>query len=345
MLKEFKIGLIGCGTTGGKRLNAIASTGLGKIVRVSDSSENRAKEFACRYQAQAATAPELLGDSEIDMVIVSTPNCFLSEYAGQAIKAGKHVLLEKPGAISSRQMEWLTTLHANSSNAIAKIGYNHRFHPAAQKIKSCLDVQAPILWIRAAYGHGGRPGYEGEWRFRHELSGGGEIIDQGVHLLDLIHWWTGAEFELNHASRQSAFYPSSEEDNGFLVLRTPTGCTAQIHCSATQWKNLFRIEIATSEALLVWDGLGNSNYGDERLTRYTKDHRGGKPAEEVLLFERSDSSWEAEWRHFYLCARAGKQPMSCLEDSKWILGIVEKAHSVTLSNSRSFYVGTTAVQN
>jgi len=287
-----KVGLIGCGGMGEKRLEAIRRTGLGKITAVYDADEMRSKKLADTYKAKSVDEPIGIWDL-CDIGIVATPHAFLAPNALVGLDAGKFVLVEKPGAIGRAELERI-------NRPRCKIGYNHRFHPAARKIAAQLESP---LWIRAAYGHGGRPGYEKEWRFQRALSGGGEILDQGVHLLDLAQYWLGEPLAVVNAIRQSAFYDSTEEDNGMVLLQSKSGVSVSLHCSASQWKNLFRVEIGSRDDLWIWEGLGTESYGAERLIRYRRNPEGGKPSETTEVFpEASQKSWDEEWRHVYGCA-------------------------------------------
>lgn len=326
-----RIGLVGCGGVGEKRLRAIQQTGLGEIALLCDTDGGRAARLAETFGAKAAIEPgAIFADNTIGVVIVATPNSFLAEYALGALESGKSVLVEKPGAISSQQIASLIAA-TSERGPYCKVGYNHRFHPAALRIQEELESGAwgELLWVRAAYGHGGRPGYEREWRFQRELSGGGELIDQGVHLLDLVRWWADEPLSLLASHRFNAFYRSDLEDNAFLSLRAPSGCFVQLHCSATQWKNLFRVEIATENGLLVWEGLGSPNYGEERLTLHRRNPEGGAPRTESETFG-TDDSWAAEWRHFYdFLVGEAKWLYSGIDESEWIFGILEQSDGRT----------------
>jgi len=316
-----RIGLIGCGAMGEKRLAAVQRTNLGTISAVFDTDDTRAQRVAKQYQAKRAEEPGEVWNL-CDIGIVATPNALLAPRALEGLDQDKFVLVEKPGAIGRAELERIC-------RPKCKIGYNHRFHPAARAIAK--NLKDP-LWIRAAYGHGGRPGYENEWRMQRELSGGGDILDKGVHLLDLARYWLKDELVVKGAIRQNAFYPSSEEDNGFLLLKTKQGLPLTLHCSATQWKNLFRVEIGARDDLWVWEGLGSTNYGPERLTRYRRNPAGGKPDETTETFpDASDQSWDEEWRHFYGFA-AGEVPdlISSAQDSLPLFETLESIYAQPL---------------
>ena len=120
------------------------------------------------------------------------------------------------------------------------------------------------MFVRARYGHGGRVGYEKEWRARPEMSGGGELIDQGVHLIDLARWFVGAEFAQVEGKAVTLFWDMPVDDNAFMTLTTASGQVAHLHVSCTEWKNMFSFEIYARHAKLQIDGIGGS-YGVERL--------------------------------------------------------------------------------
>lgn len=126
----------------------------------------------------------------IDIVIVSTPNAFLGEIAEYFLNLGKHVMIEKPMCRNLGEANHLKEV-AEKSKAKLKIGFNHRYHPGIKQAKSFIDdgLIGKIINARIIYGHGGRPGYQTEWRGNYHLAGGGELTDQGVHVADLLNWF------------------------------------------------------------------------------------------------------------------------------------------------------------
>jgi predicted dehydrogenase len=166
----------------------------------------------------------------------------------------------------------------------------------------------PLLGIRAAYGHGGRPGYDREWRGNPQLAGGGELLDQGVHLVDLCRWFLGEFTDVTGALATWFWNVSPLEDNGFALLRTKSGQVASLHSSWTQWKNLFRFEVFGRDGYLLVHGLGGS-YGTERLTLGRRRPQSGPPDETIWEFTGADSSWEDEWREFSRALAEGRAPL------------------------------------
>ena len=237
-------------------------------------------------------APILL-DQSVLLVIIATPNVTLAPIALQCVNAGKHVLIEKPGALKSSELKEILEA-ANTRKVTVRIGYNHRFHPAMQRARKLVDEGAlgPLMFLRSRYGHGGRTGYDTEWRADPALSGGGELIDQGVHLIDLASWFLG-EFPIVEGHATTSFWNMPVDDNAFLSLRTAEGQTAWMHASCTEWKNLFSFELYGRDGKISIDGLGGS-YGLERLTWYKMLPQMGPPDTTIWEYPRGDQSWSME---------------------------------------------------
>jgi hypothetical protein len=154
------------------------------------------------------------------------------------------VLVEKPAARTLRELE--PVLKAASRGAsVVRVGFNHRYHRAMRKAKELISAGAlgPLMYVRGRYGHGGRVGYEKEWRANPERSGGGELIDQGPHLIDLARWFLNAEFPHVEGMAHTYFWDMPVDDNAFMLLRTADDKAAFLHVSCTEWKNLFSMEI------------------------------------------------------------------------------------------------------
>ncbi|HEX7617718.1 MAG TPA: Gfo/Idh/MocA family oxidoreductase, partial [Verrucomicrobiae bacterium] len=172
--------IIGCGLIGKKRLAGLPAGS--KLVVTCDTNLSRAEELAKTAKTSRAIADfrQAVVDPQVDAVIVATVNAALTEVSAAAIRAGKHVLVEKPAGISVKQIDELIT-HAKKHGVCVRVGFNHRYHPAFIKAREIFEsgVMGELMFIRARYGHGGRIGYDKEWRANPKLSGGGELIDQG----------------------------------------------------------------------------------------------------------------------------------------------------------------------
>jgi predicted dehydrogenase len=314
------IAIIGCGLIGRKRAANLAG---GRLVMACDLDQSRAEALAalvpgCRTTTDLAEALR----SSAHAVIIATANHALAPLALEAVKAGKHVLIEKPGAIHPGELDAIAA-EAAARGLRVRIGYNHRYHPAFQKARELFEsgVLGPLMFIRGRYGHGGRVGYDREWRADPKLSGGGELIDQGVHLIDLARWFLG-DFTKVEGHAATFFWDMPVDDNAFLSLRTDTGQTAWLHASCTEWKNLFSFEIYGREAKLHIEGLGGS-YGVERLAFYKMLPEMGPPETTVFEYPRGDQSWAIEMGEFIEDIRAHRAPNPGLADARAVLNIVD----------------------
>ncbi len=317
--------VIGCGLIGRKRVQAL---GKAPPVRYTcDLDAGRAADLAKLAPGCTAVtdAQIVFADPRVTAVIISTLNASLAPLALAAVRAGKHVLVEKPGALNVAQLRTLRTA-AQSAGVRVRLGYNHRYHPALQKARALLDAGTlgPLLFLRARYGHGGRRGYDREWRAAPALSGGGELIDQGVHLIDLAGWLLG-DFPTVEGHAATYFWDMKVDDNAFLSLRTAAGQTAWLHVSCTEWKNLFSLELYGRDAKLAIDGLGGS-YGVEKLTLYQMLPEMGPPETTSWEYPRGDESWALETRAFVDDIRLGREPAPGLAEGIRTLEIVEKIY-------------------
>jgi predicted dehydrogenase len=270
---------------------------------------------------------DALHDSAVEAVVVSVLNSSLAPIARKAIVAGKHTLIEKPAGVSVAQIDELIEL-SREHGVQVRVGYNHRFHLGLLKARELIDAGAigPLMFLRGRYGHGGRLGYDREWRADPRLSGGGELIDQGVHLIDLAHWFLG-EFSRVEGHVETYYWDMPVDDNAFLSLRTATGQTAWLHVSCSEWKNLFSLEIYGRGGKLQIDGLGGS-YGLERLTFYKMLPQMGPPETTIWDYPNGDSSWTLEMQAFLDDIRLGRTPTPGLKEARATLEIVETLYRI-----------------
>jgi predicted dehydrogenase len=335
----WKIGIIGCGLTGTKRAESIqqvsvANQKLGKCEAVlfCDIDHSKARSLAERYGGEATCRWEdVVKDNRADIVIVSTFNKYSAPITIEALRQGKHVLCEKPLGRTVKEAKEI--LGAAGTNRVAlKTGFNHRHYPAIAKAKALVDRGeiGPLYLIRCRYGHGGRPGYEREWRADGDLCGGGELLDQGVHVVDLFRWFLG-EFEEVFGYTPTYFWKMDVEDNAFALFKTSSNQVALMHTSWTQWKNIFSFEVFGEAGYLTIEGRGGS-YGPITLkvgrrqilppqdaadsslivsipSGHQRTYAGGAPEEEIITFANSDISWEAEWVEFISAIEQSREPL------------------------------------
>jgi predicted dehydrogenase len=324
-----RVGIVGCGRVGAKRAAALPPADA--VVGCCDLLAPAAEALSRRHGARVCAGPEELFALRPDVVIVAVTHDELAGLAEAALEAGAHVLVEKPAGLGSAEVERLAAAEARSGRRV-KVGFNHRFHPgisrAAEEVQS--GRHGNLLHLRARYGHGGRPGYEREWRAQPQRSGGGELTDQGMHLIDLVHWLAGP-LPLHSALLRTHFWEAPVEDNAALILGRAglrEGPWAMLHVTWTEWKNLFSMEIYCRTAKLQVDGLVHS-YGPQRLRIYRMRPELGPPDLEQLDYPDVDRSWEAEWAHFAAAVAAGdgRPLLGDLRDARYAWEQVELAYA------------------
>jgi predicted dehydrogenase len=322
-----RVALIGCGLIGQKRLDNLPPA---SVTVACDLDLRRAERLAAQSQDCVATdsVEKALTSPNVDVVMVATLNASLAKIASQAVRAGKHVLVEKPGAIRVAELEALEAL-ARQHSVLVRVGYNHRYHPASLKAQEIVQAGGlgPILFVRGRYGQGGRVGYNQEWRADPKQAGGGELIDQGVHLIDLAGIFLGG-FTVVEGHAPTYFWDMPVEDNAFLSLRNAYGKTAWLHVSCTEWKNTFSLEIYGRDGKLHWEGLGGS-YGQERLYYYKMLPEMGPPETVIYEFPRGDQSWKLEMEAFFEDVRLRRTPVPGLKEAKAALQVVEKIYAAS----------------
>ena len=330
---DLGVAIIGCGLIGQKRAKALGSA---RLVACADILPDRAQALA-RNSAGCDVYDDwrkAIARDDVDIVVVATLHDSLAQIAAAAIEAGKHVLVEKPAGRRADEVEPLIALAA-ARRVKVRVGFNHRYHRALRKARELVDggLLGELMFIRARYGHGGRIGYDKEWRADPVRSGGGELIDQGPHIIDLARWFLG-DFAYVQGFAHTYFWDMPVDDNGFLLLRTVKDQVAFLHASCTEWKNLFSMEIYGKSAKIEINGLGGS-YGTERITLYRMLPQMGPPETAAWEYPMSDDSWEVEFREFMEDIRIGRESAAGLRDACEVLRIIEQVYRASGYDCRS----------
>jgi predicted dehydrogenase len=319
------VAIVGCGLIGQKRLRALGDEH--RLVAAADSQLERAEALAARQPGAIASNDWriALDQPGVEAVIVATTNDWLAPITLAAVERGKPVLVEKPAARTPEELRPVIRA-AKRAGVCVQVGFNHRYHPALQKAHELFEsgVLGPLMFIRGRYGHGGRPGYEREWRSDPVVAGGGELLDQGVHLIDLARWFLG-DFAHVDGFAHTYYWSMPVEDNGFLCLRTPSQQVAWLHASCTEWKNLFSFEIYGRSAKLHVEGLGGS-YGTERLAYYKMLPQMGPPETTIWEYPGDDLSWKHEFENFTASVQGRRSCARSLDDALAALEIVQSVY-------------------
>jgi predicted dehydrogenase len=320
-----RFAIVGCGLIGQKRAAAIARLGHQTVLAV-DFSQERAAEISRRSGARSASDFRTAAEAaDIDAVVIATPHAELSAIATACLHAGKHVLVEKPGGRNLAEVRAVAK-EAAAAGRVAKVGYNHRFHPAVSRARAIIDRGeiGELMFVRGRYGHGGRPDYEKEWRLQPAISGGGELVDQGSHLIDLAQWLLGEFIEVQSALR-TFFWDAPVEDNVFLTLSTAHRRIAWLQASWTEWRNLFSLEIYGRDGKLQIEGLGGS-YGVESLTFYRILPGMGPPETTRWEYPFPDHSWETETAEFIAAINEGRQPIGNADEAVATMSVIDRVY-------------------
>jgi len=328
-----QVAIVGCGLIGQKRAKALASA---RLVLCADTRIGRAEQLARGTNGCVATTDwrQAVERTDVSLVVIATPHDSLAEITSAAIMADKHVLVEKPAARHMSEILPLVEL-AEQKGVLVHVGFNHRYHRAFRNARQIVDSGelGPLMFLRARYGHGGRVGYEKEWRAQPTISGGGELIDQGVHIIDLARWFLGEFVEIDGYAH-TFYWDMPVDDNAFLLLKTAKKQVAFLHASCTEWKNTFSFEIYGREGKLQIDGLGGS-YGVERLTWYKMLPEMGPPVTTTWEYPMGDDSWEVEMAEFLEDIHLGRQPAVGLKDAAAAMEVVGKIYRESGYDHRS----------
>jgi predicted dehydrogenase len=313
--------IVGCGLIGKKRAESIPEDI--KLVGCFDSDPATLDHFSKYFHVQSySNLEDLFLLEDLSFVIIATQHESLSKIAKLAISKGISVFVEKPGAISFDELKSVTNL-SKSKNTLVHVGYNHRFHPAIIKAQELVSINSigSIMFIRGRYGHGGRIGYETEWRADKSKSGGGELIDQGAHLIEIAQHFLG-DVAVDYAATPTYFWKMDVEDNVFISLINEFGCIAFLQASCTEWKNMFSLEIYGKNGKLDISGLGRS-YGQETITLHQMAPEMGPPNSQTWTYTEPDLSWQIELNQFMDDLKFGTRKSDNLESSLKVLSIIQ----------------------
>jgi predicted dehydrogenase len=333
MDRKLKAGIVGCGYMGKIRKLIVEGIPNFELVGICETNPELLLEAGQAYRQYVAYQDMLKTD--MDAVFVCTPNCFSPQIVVDSLNSGKHVFCEKPpgrGLNDIRQM-----IAAERANPGCKLmfGFNHRYHPGIIQAKKIVESGrfGKILFLKGTYGKSGGRNYLQSWRNDKEVAGGGILLDQGIHMLDLFRYFCG-DFDDVKGFVNRMFWQANEiEDNAFVTLRNGTGQVAMLHSSATLWKHCFKLEIFLEGAYLIVTGLlsKTGSYGRETLTigkRQFEDESFalGNPSEEVIYFDR-DLSWNLEVEAWLDCILQNK-PISNSSslDALRVMEIIDKVY-------------------
>ena len=241
-------------------------------------------------------------EEALDVLFVSLPNDVAPLATIAGLEHGLHVFCEKPPGRSVADIRRVIATERAHPKAKLKYGFNHRYHDSVREAKRIIDSgkYGAVLNLRGVYGKSSIIPFEGGWRSKRVVAGGGILLDQGIHMLDMLRFFCG-DFTHVHSFVSNSYWHHDVEDNAYALLRNPEGVVAMIHSTATQWRHTFRLEITLHDALLELTGIlsGSKSYGEEKLTvveRLDGSEVGSFTERTTLYLE--DNSWRDEINEF-----------------------------------------------
>lgn len=295
---NLKVGIIGYGTMGKIRHQAIDEVGKAEVIAISEPSIGSEFETIPNL-----THKEIIQHPDIDAIIVCTPNFLNKELTIRSLNAGKHVFCEKPPSFTGKEMEEIIEAETNSGKKLM-YGFNHRHHDSIMRMKEVTDSKeyGRVLWMRGRYGKSVTADYYNQWRAKKDLAGGGILMDQGIHMLDLF-LFLGSDFDTVKAEISNLYWNLEVEDNAFVILKnSENGMVANLHSTMSQWRHLFSLEVFMEKGYMVLNGLITStmSYGEEVLS--IAKNRSTAPAatwkDEIQTKYAINNSWRYEMEHF-----------------------------------------------
>lgn len=328
-MEKIRTVIIGMGRMGKTRYDAMKRHGGYEVVAICDTNESNMEGYS---EKKYRDWKECIDNSQMDAVIVCTYNVVIPDIVGYALRKGYAVFSEKPPGRNLSDTLRMKKAYEETENPVLKFGFNHRYHNSVIEAKALLDskILGDVVCARGVYGKAGSPHFEDEWRNHTEISGGGIMLDQGIHMLDLMYYFMGEFIDIQSSVDQLVWKDMPTEDSAFSILRTADGKVASLHSSAIQWRHKFSLDLICTQGFISLNGLltSTNSYGEEKISYYRKDLEQktgslGKPMEHTMCFD-TDESWDYEMREFY-DAVTGKDvvKLGTIEDAVNLMKMLE----------------------
>ena len=323
-----RVGIIGFGAMGRIRYEAVAQNSEARVLALAEPDQ-----VGDIGGVKVCAKPEdVIENPEIDAVFICTPNYLNQSLTIQALRAGKHVFCEKPPAFNARGVELVMAAEQESGGCKLMYGFNHRHHESIVRAKEVIDSgrHGRLLWMRGRYGKSVDESFYKTWRAKKRLAGGGILIDQGIHMLDLFLMMAG-DFDEVQAFVSTLYWKLEVEDNVFAILRNQAGVVASLHSTMTQWRHLFALEMFLEHGYVVVNGLltASGSYGEEAMTvaknRTTAPAAKWSDSEQIVF--KVNNSWRREVDHFINAVKSDTAVQyGTSRDALKLMGLVDKIY-------------------
>jgi len=338
-----RVGIAGYGVVGKTRYASIQKNTSYKVMAISEANSDAQRNIPSDIDVYDDYR-DLISKAELDIIFISLPNKFASDAVSLSLKNGLNVFCEKPPAKTLDELRKVKKIYQNYPDLKLMYGFNHRFHLSVEEAKSIIDSNTfgKIINLKGVYGKSQMISFnQTDWRTKREESGGGILLDQGIHMLDLIRYLSGERFSEIFSFIDNAFWNYDVEDNAYVLMKSANGVVAQLHSSATQWRHVFNLEITLQEGSLVLGGLltGSKSYGDEtlRIISSNPEKDKGMPVESISKYNE-DVSWDNEIKYFVNCLENDLTiERGSIEDAMETMHLVEAIYKADPQWKKKYY--------
>lgn len=296
-MNKLKVGIAGYGVVGRKRYQFINEHPDLQVTALCEQhfTENQAElpGIACYTNYK-----ELLENEELDILFVCLTNNIAAEVTIVALNRGLHVFCEKPPGMNVEEIREVIKVEKKYPHLKLKYGFNHRYHDSVKEALRIIKSGelGEVINLRGVYGKSRVIPFSGGWRSKRELAGGGILLDQGIHMVDLMRLFCG-EFEEVKSFISNDFWKHDVEDNAYALLKDKKGRIAMLNSSATQWQHKFNLEISLTQGYIELHGIlsGSKSYGEEKIVigKRDEDSDNGQMESKIIKFLQ-DNSWKDE---------------------------------------------------
>tara|TARA_B100001248_G_scaffold243059_1_gene211044 strand:+ start:3598 stop:4596 length:999 start_codon:yes stop_codon:yes gene_type:complete len=324
-MRKINVAIAGFGVVGKKRYEILKKIKEVNIVAISDkniqkSPKNKNIKFFTNYRK--------LFNFNLDVIFISLPNKIAAEATIDSLKKKINVFCEKPPAKNYKDFLKIYNVYKKQKNLKVKYGFNHRYHDSIIIAKDAIKKKkyGKLINIRGLYGKSKIINFKGQWRSSKTLAGGGILLDQGIHLLDILIFFCGDFLDVK-SFISNKFWSYKVEDNAYSLIKFKNNVIAMIHSTATQWQHKFRVEIIMEKGQINLNGIlsGSKSYGDEKIEIIPKFSN--KNYKKKILSFKKDLSWEKETKEFVNLFKENKKiKTGNIEDAKRVMNLVDKIY-------------------
>lgn len=301
MRNKLKVGIAGYGVVGKRRRHYIDLNPLLKTVAICDRTINQ--DTTIDDNVLAFSNYHQLLEQDLDVLFVCMTNDIAAEVTMAGLSHGLHVFCEKPPGRNLTDIANVRRCKEKHPRLQLKYGFNHRYHDSVSDALALIKSKqlGNIINLRGVYGKSKILTYKQpyDWRTKRAIAGGGILLDQGIHMVDLLRLFAG-DFSDIYSFVSNNFWKYDVEDNAYALMRTSSGIVAMLHSSATQWRHRFQLDISLEKGSITLSGIlsGSKSYGAEKITiAWASEDEGGDPKEQTTCYNK-DNSWELEIAEF-----------------------------------------------